>query len=443
VKGGLPDLARRLASLAIAAVDPERLVREELARRSASTGTGFEAVLALGKAAAALARGTRETLAGASVTPRRLLLRPHSAAALLDPGWEQRTGGHPLPDRQSVAAGERLERWLGEIAPGHTLLALVSGGASACVELPAAGLTLEDLIATQRALLASGLPIAAVNTVRKHLSRLKGGGALKATRARVLALLLSDVPGDDPAAIASGPFAPDPGLFADAIAAVSSLAVPDAVRRHLEAGARGELPETLKPGGPDLERLETVVVGGARTAAGAVAGELRRRGFTVIEGELTGEASVAARALVERGRAVESPEAAVVLAGETTVTLAGDSGTGGRNGELALAAARELATGARGVPGVPGEEIVLALATDGEDGGTKSAGAIAGAGTWEAVRRGGLDPDAALAGHDSFPALAKVPGALLQTGATGTNVGDVAVYLRALGASPAARSGMA
>ncbi|HEV2846367.1 MAG TPA: DUF4147 domain-containing protein, partial [Thermoanaerobaculia bacterium] len=129
----LRDLARRLTAVALAAVDPERLAREELARR----GERFGAAVALGKAAAALARGAREALDPGA---KRLLIRPHSAPALLDPGWEQKTGGHPLPDRQSVAAGERLERWLAEIPPAP-LLVLVSGGASACVEAPAPGRT--------------------------------------------------------------------------------------------------------------------------------------------------------------------------------------------------------------------------------------------------------------------------------------------------------------
>jgi glycerate 2-kinase len=397
----LHDLARRMIAAAFAAVDPERLAREELARRSER----FAAVLSLGKAGAALGRGVREALEPGA---RRLLIRPLRASSLLDPGWEQKTGGHPLPDRQSLAAGERLERWLAEIPP-RPFLAMISGGASACVEAPAAGLTLEDLAAAQSALLASGLPIHTVNAVRKHLSRLKGGGALRATggrSARILVLLLSDVPGDDPAAIASGPFAADPTTFAEALAAVEGLEVPASVRRHLAAGAQGELPETLKPGHPSLAAVETVLLAGARTAVAAAAGEARRRSFHVEEGGLEGEAAQAARRLVERGRA-----------------LGGEAGSGGRNQELALAAAREISGGAG--------ELVFTVATDGEDGPTRYAGARVDGGTWEAVRRARIDPDAALARHDSRPALAAVPGALLETGSTGTNVGDLAVYLRA------------
>jgi glycerate 2-kinase len=427
----LQDLARRLAAQAVAAVDPERLVRDELARRGQAMRC--DAVLAIGKAAAGLARGSR-ALPPIPLRPRRLLVRPHSSPPLLDPGWEQLTGGHPLPDRLSAAAGARLERWLPEVHEEHTLLALISGGASACVELPAPGLTLDELAATHRALLASGLPIGTVNAVRKHLSALKGGGALRLTRGRVLALLLSDVPGDDPSAIGSGPFAADPTTYWEALVAVQHLpGVPDRVRRHLESGTRREVRETVKPGDPDLERIETVVLGGARTARAAVAAELRRQGFAVEEGDLSGEAAATAGELVARGRSLQSDCVAVVLGGETTVTLCpGDrEGRGGRNTELALAAARALAAVTPGV-----DEAVLALATDGEDGLSRAAGGVVDGAVWEAVRRTGVDPEAALARHDSATALKAVPGALLETGVTGTNVGDLAVYLRRPSVAP-------
>ena len=417
-----------MTAAALAAVDPERLAREELGRRAPLGDHRFGSVLALGKAGAALARGARETV---ETPARRLLIRPHGSPALLDPDWEQKTGGHPLPDRQSVAAGERLERWLGEIPP-QPLLVLISGGASACVELPAPGLSLDDLAATQRALLGSGLPIQTVNAVRKHLSRLKGGGALKATAGslpRVLVLLLSDVPGDHPSAIASGPFAADPTTFAEALAAVEGLSVPERVRQHLAAGARGEIPETLKAGDPSLERVETVLLGSVRTAMAAAVAEARRHGLQAAEGDLEGEAARTGRDLVIQGRKLGAGMA-LVLGGETTVTLSGPAGSGGRNQELALAAAREI-SGSAG-------ELVFTLATDGEDGPTRSAGATVDGTTWEAIRRAGIDPEAALSRHGSRTALAAVPGVLLETGPTGTNVGDLAVYLRAVSPAPPA-----
>jgi glycerate 2-kinase len=448
------DIARRLAAAALAAVDPERLVREALQARPERWG----AALALGKAAPAMARGvTGELAAGAALgrgggEARRLLVRTHQTPGLLDPAWEQLSGGHPLPDRQSLAAGDRVLRWLGQLPPGAPLIALVSGGSSACVEAAAGDLTLEELKATQIALLRSGLPIHAFNAVRKHLSAFKGGGALRASRGPILALLLSDVPGDDPGTIGSGPFAADPTTFAAALAAVAALDVPPRVRQRLAAGARGELRETVKPGDPELAGVESLLVGSVATAVEAAAGEARRSGFAVVTGELAGEAALAGRALVKRGRALGGARAALILGGETTVTLGPVHGSGGRNQELALAAAHELATGVRGAPassahrelaggglgqatgGAHGEpagvELVLTLATDGEDGPTRSAGGIVDGATWAAIERAGVDPDAALAGHDAQRALGAVPGALLETGNTGTNVGDLAIYLR-------------
>ncbi len=413
----LREIARRLVAVALAAVDPERLVREALAARPEA----WAGILALGKAAPAMARG-----AGAALAPgsrgRRLLVRTHTTPALFDPAWEQLSGGHPLPDRMSLAAGRRALDWLSGLPADAPLLALVSGGSSACIEAPAGNLALEQLIATQRTLLGSGQPIHAFNAVRKHLSLFKGGGALRACRGPVVALLLSDVPGDDPATIGSGPFAADPTTFALALAAVAGLAVPEPVRQRLAAGARGDLPETLKPGDPLLARLDQIVLASAATAAAAAAAEARRAGFAAATGTLSGEAAMAGRILVERGRALPGPRAALVLGGETTVTLGPAPGRGGRNLELALAAARALA-GAQG-------EVVLTLATDGEDGPTRCAGALVDGASWTAIERAGLDPAAALAGHDSHTALAALAGALLETGTTGTNTGDLAIYLR-------------
>ncbi len=419
----LAEVARHLAAVGLAAVDPARRVAEALAAALAEDGRRFTAAVALGKAAAAMARGAGDALAPGS--PRlRLLIRPHTSQPLGDPAWDEVAGGHPVPDEASLAAGERLAALLASLGPGDRLLALVSGGASACVERPAAGLSLDDLVRTQRELLAAGLAIGEMNAVRKHLSGIKGGGALRACRAPILALILSDVPDDDPAVVASGPFAADPSTFAQAAAIASPLALPAAVAAYLAAGARGERPETVKPGDPALARVETRVLAGPRTVSSAIAGEARRLGLAAEEGPLAGEASAAAVALVARGRGLGGERAAVALGGETAVTLAAGarSGKGGRSQELALAAARELA-------GSPGE-AVLALATDGEDAATGAAGAIVDGDTWAAIRAAGIEPAAALAGHDSHTALGRVPGALLTTGPTGTNAADLALYLR-------------
>ncbi len=437
---GLSDIAREIAAEALAAVDPARLVDTALKRRG---GTPFAAVLALGKAAAALARGAAPFLAAGLP---RLLIRPRSAPAFGDPAWEELAGGHPLPDALSLAAGERLAAWLAALPAGRPLLALVSGGGSACLELPAAGLTLPDLAAAHRALLEGGAPIAAVNAVRAHLSRLKGGGALRLCPAPVLALVLSDVPGDDPAVVASGPFAADPSTFAEALAALAAAgrAVPDAVQSHLANRRSGGSMETVKPGDPALARLTLVRIGGIGTAVRAAAAAARRRGFAVVTGGLAGEAAAAGWELVERGRRLPAGArgAALVLGGETVVTLGRESDSeappaGGRNQELALAAARALAD--RSSADAPAE-VVLALATDGEDGATGAAGAVVDGATWEEIGRAGIDPQQALAGHRSHPALAALPGTLLTPGPTGTNVADLALYLRGLRDLPGLRA---
>jgi len=428
-------IARHLASVGLAAVDPASRVAAALACGADRPGLAARAArftaaaaVALGKAAAAMARGAE---GARSPSAPRLLIRPHGSPALDDPAWEELTGGHPVADAASLAAGERLLEFLGGLGAQERLLALISGGASACLERPAAGLSLADLAATQRALLGAGLPIGAVNAVRKHLSAIKGGGALRACRAPVLALLLSDVPGDDPAVVASGPFAADPSTFAEAATAVARIGLPAAVAAHLEAGARGERPETLKPGDPALARLTTRVLAGPRTVSRAVADEARRLGFAADEGPLAGEASAAAADLVARGRRLAGARVVLALGGETAVTLPAGRGPhsfgqGGRNQELALAAARELA----GRRDESAHEAVLALATDGEDAGTGAAGAIVDGLAWEAMRAAGIDPAAALARHDSNTALALLRDALVTTGPTGTNAADLAVYIR-------------
>ena len=421
--GELARAARQITAEALAAVDPSRLVAAELGRRA---GSGFGGAFALGKAAAALARGADAFLSPGS---SRLVVRPHSAPALGDPDWQEMSGGHPLPDEASVSAGERLAAWLeGLRGPaGAPLLALISGGGSACLELPAVGLELADLIATQRALLGGGVPIALVNSVRCHLSRMKGGGALRLFPGPVLALVLSDVPGDDPAVVASGPFAADRTTFGEARAAVAALGdpVPAAVQSHLASGTAGEVLETVKPGDPALARLELVRIGGIGSAMAAAAAAARQLGFAVATGALAGEAAEAGRRLVARGRGLPAGEAGacLVLGGETVVRVGAAAGLGGRNQELALAAAGALALDG-------GDEVVLALATDGEDGATGAAGAVVDGGAWAELGRLGVDPTRALAEHDSHPALAALPGALVTTGPTGTNVADLVLYLR-------------
>jgi len=448
-----------LVSAVLAAIEPGRLVRQALRKR----GARFDAIFALGKAAAGMARGAAEALGwtpsaadgageprpgsggrggtGPHAAVRGVVARPASAPALFSggarpgSGWEEWTGGHPVPDVDSFGAGRGLFRLLAALGEDDHLLALVSGGGSACCEVPAGALSIADLVAAQQALLASGLPIDRVNAVRKHLSEVKGGGALRRTAARVTVLVLSDVPGDDPAVVASGPFAADPSTYADALAAVRGLDLPPPVLRHLEDGAAGSLAETVKPGDPRLSRVEHRLLAGTGaaapvSAAGAAAGWLAARGYAVERGALAGEASRAGRQLVARGRRLAGRRVALILGGETTVSLpAAGSGRGGRNQELALAAAGALAD-APADGAAAGGERVLALATDGADGPTPAAGALVDGTTWRALGDAGAAPADALAGHDSHTALGRLPGVLLRPGITGTNLADVALYLR-------------
>lgn len=474
--GGRPERApadpRQLAAAVLAELDPRPLARAAVADLAAFPAQPVSAVFALGKAAAGLARGAVEGLgfdpevlaSDPGTAPPGLVLRPHASPALFaggtpqpagapagleGNGWEEWPGGHPVPDVASFGAGRRLLFLAGRLGPEDHLLALVSGGGSACCEVPAGTLSIIDLVATGEALVASGLPIGRVNAVRKHLSRVKGGAALTATAARVTVLVLSDVPGDDLATVSSGPFAADPTTYRDALEAAAGLGLPQPALDHLAAGAAGDLEETLKPGDPACRHAEHHLLAGTATAAAAAHRWLTARGYRVAVGELGGAAAAAGADLVERGRRLDGERVALVLAGETTVKVSVEAGPevpqhqGGRNQELALAAARALAAdGAGGKAGAGGKGIaggephdrperVLALATDGTDGPTPAAGAVVGPATWGNLTARGIDPADALARHDSHTAFLELgEDALLTLGPTGTNAADLAVYLR-------------
>jgi hydroxypyruvate reductase len=311
-------------------------------------------------------------------------------------------------------------------------LPLLSGGASALTPAPVAGLTLADLQITTDQLLRAGATIGELNAVRKHLDRLKGGQLARLVApAPVAALILSDVVGDPLDVIASGPTAPDPTTYAMAWQILEQRGVqtqlPAAVRAHLQRGREGMLPETPKPGDPLFARVTNTLVGSNRLAALAAVTAAEQLGYrallltTFVEGEAREVARVAAalaKGVRQHGDPLPAP-ACLVWGGETTVTVRGH-GRGGRNQELALAAALAL----EGLPGV----ALMALATDGTDGPTDAAGALVDGTTIGAARSLGLDPVAALANNDAYPLLEAV-GALLLTGPTGTNVNDLLVVL--------------
>ncbi len=343
--------------------------------------------------------------------------------------------GHPVPDIFSLTAAREVLSVLESAGEGDLVVALVSGGGSAMLSAPVPGITVEEKSETFRLLLRAGADIASFNAVRKHLSEVKGGLLARAAQpATTWALLLSDVPGDDPSVIASGPFSPDPTTFADAIGILERYgifyAVPSAVRRHLAEGAAGSIPETPKSDDPAFLGTTSALLGANRTAIDAAALRMAQEPDTsptaivLLPGFLHGEARECARSFCARLRkAAEalSPGHAVAMiaGGETTVNVRGN-GKGGRNQEFALAAAVELA-GERAMS-------VLAAGTDGVDGPTDAAGAYADGSTVARASSLGLDPDAHLSRNDAYPFFEAL-GDLVVTGPTGTNVADLVIGL--------------
>ena len=337
-----------------------------------------------------------------------------------------REAGHPLPDAASVAASEEILSIARTANAGDHVLVLLSGGASANLTLPAAGLTLADKQAVTRALLRSGADINEINTVRRHLSQIKGGKlAAAAGAARILTLAISDVPGDDPAAIGSGPTAPDPTTLADAQAVIARwrIDLPDAAAAALRDPAN----ETLKPGDPAFTRAVFRIVATARDSLAAAAQLAAAAGYepVALGDRVTGEARDlgAAHSAIARDLAQAGRRAAIISGGECTVTVTG-KGRGGPNQEYALGLA----------VAIEGDKRIAAVAgdTDGTDGGaglaTDPAGAFADGGTVERGRRVGRDPRRDLADNDST-GFFEATGDLLNPGPTRTNVSDFRVVL--------------
>jgi hydroxypyruvate reductase len=445
------ERALALVRAALDAVDPAAAVRACLSldrlaggrfriavgQRRYELGAGIERVWIVGggKASPAMAaacvevlRPIGERLAGGLVVAKAGQLHGAQPARV-----ELAEGGHPLPDERGCAAAARIAELVDGLGERDLLLCLLSGGASSLLALPAPGLALADLAATSRALLASGAPIGELNAVRRHLSALAGGQlAARAAPAQVATLILSDVVGSPLEAIGSGPTAADPSTFADALATLEHYApgagVPETVVAALRAGAAGARPETLKPGDARLLLVHNELV--ADGALAAVACELRARclgmNAQVLTTRLEGEARAVGgflagllRGMARDGRPLPRP-ACLIAAGETTVTLGADPGHGGRNQELALAAALALAGEA--------DVLLVALATDGEDGPTDAAGALVDGTTVARARALGLEAGAHLERHDAYPLLAAL-GDLLMLGPTGTNVGDLVFML--------------
>lgn len=437
----VPDPRAFLTDLfheALASSDPYQAVLRHAGAVRGALPAGEKSALAVafGKAACPMALALEEVLGdrlagGIAVTkyghadgvrPRRMVVRE---------------AGHPVPDAAGAAGTEEAVRLVGRRSPA-AVFCLISGGGSALFVAPAAGITLAEKQAVTDLLLRAGADIRELNTVRKHLSRVKGGRWAKLCQpARVVSLILSDVIGDPLDAIASGPTAPDPTTFADALAVLDRYglrtAVAPAVRAVLEQGQAGRIPETPKEGQPVFARVRNVIVGSNRLAIQAVQNGATRRGLAaaVLSGTLSGEARDVGAWLAGRAREAQKSLPAggavcLIAGGETTVTVRGQ-GQGGRSQELALA----FALAVEGTEGI----TLLSAGTDGTDGPTDAAGAVVDGNTADRARRLGLDAAAFLANNDAYPFLRQT-GDLYITGPTGTNVMDLQVMFVQAASSP-------
>jgi hydroxypyruvate reductase len=391
---------------------------------------GRTLVVGAGKAAAAMALAVERhwpetaTLGGAVITRYGHALALHRVNVI--------EAGHPLPDEHGEQGARAILREVKELGADDLLLCLLSGGGSSLLSLPLEGISLNDLKNVTAEMLRCGASIQEINTVRKHLSGILGGRLAAACRAPILALIISDVTGDDPTHIASGPCAPDPTTYSDALAIVEdyNIDVSAAVITVLQAGIRGELEETPKPGDPAFERVENRVIATSHHSLVAASGYLGAEGINVaiLGDSVTGEAREVAKvfaALTKQVRQYQHPwktPAALISSGETTVTInAKDrSGRGGRNTEFLLSLAIEL----------NGMENTYALAcdTDGIDGTEKNAGAIITPYSLRYAGQKGLNAGALLAAHDTYVFFQQLED-LVVTGPTRTNVNDYRAIL--------------
>jgi hydroxypyruvate reductase len=348
----------------------------------------------------------------------------------VEPTLETIAAGHPVPTAASEAAGRRALQIAARAGADDRLVVLLSGGASALLAVPAEGITLEEKQRTTEVLLRAGTSIHELNAVRKHLSALKGGQLAAASSAPVYTLAISDVVDDDLSVIGSGPTIPDRSTFSDALAIVERSggvqAFPEAVVGRMSTGAAGGFAETPKPGDVRLALGHARVIGGRQDAMNGAAREARRRGYRVLvaEAPVIGEARHAAIIWTQafEGVLMTDGPTCIVSSGETTVHVTG-SGRGGRNQEFTLALASALTSIGRPV-------ACASVNTDGVDGPTDAAGAIADSTTVERAHRLGLQPVLFLENNDAYSFFAAI-GDLVMTGPTGTNVGDIQIVVAA------------
>ena len=426
------QVLRESFTAAVAGVDPRahtaRVLRELVGRELRGPVT----VLAAGKAACTMAAGVVDALGAAALAGGLVVSKDgHTRGSRLPASIEVREAAHPTPDARSLAAGEAMLARAAAVVASGTIVLLVSGGASALVCAPASGVSFADKLEAMRTVAAAGASIGELNVVRKHLSCIKGGWLIEAARARVVALVLSDVVGDDLATIGGGLAAPDPSSFADALAVAARLGctLPAAVRQRFEAGARGGAGAPAETPKRVDDCIARVVAGPDDLALAAVAA-LVARGFAVAPADVETRvvdpveslaARLAARAQALAWRVAGGAGAALasVAGGEPVIRFAGPPGRGGRAQHTALLCAESLA--AMSWPaGV--QAAVLCAGSDGSDGPTGDAGGLVDAGTW--LRAGVQVAEAARARYDAGTALAAA-GDLVTTGPTGSNLCDL------------------
>ena len=394
---------------AVDAADPLRIVPPQLPQPP----RGKTLVVGAGKAAASMAAGVEAHWPADAALEGVVITRyghglPTRRIRVVE-------AGHPIPDETGEVAAREILARARALEPEDLLLALVSGGGSALLALPVEGVTMAELQSLTAALIRSGATIQEINTVRKHLSAIQGGRLAAVCRARVLALIISDVVGDEATHIASGPCAPDPTTREDAKEILERFGIPFEKRQLLE---------TPKPGDPAFARAENRVIATARRSLEAAAGVFRARGVEAVNlgDRITGEAAEVARAMAElaRARAAAGAPCALISGGECTVTIKGPAGRGGRNAEFALA----LAIALGGMKGV----WALAAGTDGIDGTEDNAGAVIEPETLGRAQEKNLDPGKFLEKHDSYGFFHAL-GDLVVTGPTRTNVNDYRAIL--------------
>lgn len=429
----------RLIHVALAAVSPEACLRRAIHLNGDVLSVAGESidlsqiqrviVVGMGKASARMAASLEMTIGeriddGLVVTADGYRV-PTERVKVVE-------ASHPVPDERGLAAARQIAQLADSAGENDLVIVLISGGGSALLTYPVDDVELSELAETNELLLRSGATIQEINTVRKHLSQLKGGRlASRAFPAAVVSLILSDVAGDPLDAIASGPTVPDPTTYADAARIMHGHKlwdeVPLAVRSHIDKGRSGDAPETPKSGNEVFSRVTTTIIGSGTDAAEAALNKAKVLGYhsllltTTLQGEAREVGNVLssiAREEVLHERPLPLP-AMIVAAGETTVTLTG-AGKGGRNQELALSAA----IGIERLSGV----AIASVGTDGRDGPTDAAGGIVDGETIVNLRAQGIDPNEMLAENDSYHALASV-GDLITTGPTGTNVADLCLIL--------------